>query len=419
MPGFGLDKKERRRKQVLRWENVAKLVMIILLIALIAFLSYRPIKEGIKLGLDLQGGTHLVLNLVDTPEAKVDNQAVTGVINIINDRINQFGVSEPLILPEGNRRIIVELPGLEDSEEAVRVLSMTAYLEFVDEIGKVWVTGKDLKNAQFVYDHNNQPVVELEFRPEGAKKFAEATKANLGKPLGILLDQKLVTAPVVQDVITNGRAVINGIPSAEEAQRYAIALRSGALPVKVEIVENRTVGPTLGQDSIDKSMRAFALGVSAVVLFMLAYYRGFGLVANLALAVYVLLVLWALAGLGAVLTLPGIAGCILSIGMAVDANVIIFERIKEELRNGKTIRSALEAGFTRAMATVVDANLTTLIAAVVLYYLGTGAIRGFAVTLGLGIIASMITAVALTKHMLRLFINSGLPIGIRVTGGER
>jgi preprotein translocase subunit SecD len=385
---------------------------------LIAFLSVKPLQKAIRLGLDLQGGTHLVLNLVDTPEAKVDEQARQGVINIIQDRINQFGVTEPLIQPEGSRRIIVELPGLKDSEEAIKVIQMTAYLEFADQTGKVWLTGKDLKNARFVYDNQNRPIVELEFSPEGAKKFAAATKANLGKPLVILLDKKVVTAPTVKDVITTGKAVIEGIASAEEAQRYAIALRSGALPVKVEILENRTVGPTLGQDSVQKSIRAFIIGVAAVLVFMVLYYRLFGLVADFSLIVYVLMVLWALGALHATLTLPGIAGFILSIGMAVDANVIIFERIKEELRNGKTIRSALETGFTRAMTTVVDSNVTTLIAAGVLYYLGTGPIRGFAVTLGLGIIASMITAVIVTKYMLRLVVNTGLTVDIRAVGGR-
>lgn len=402
----------------MRWGNVVKIIVTVLLVALIAFLSVKPLQKAIRLGLDLQGGTHLVLNLVDTPEVKVDEQAQRGVMNIIQDRINQFGVTEPIVQPEGTRRIIVELPGLKNSEEAINIIKMTAFLEFADQSGKVWLTGKDLKNARFVYDNQNKPIVELEFSSEGAKKFAEATRVNLHKPLVILLDKKVVTAPTVNDVITTGKAVIEGIPSAELAQQYAIALRSGALPVKVEVVENRTVGPTLGQDSIQKSVRAFAIGVAAVLLFMVLYYRLFGLVADFALAVYVLLVLGALGALHATLTLPGIAGLILSIGMAVDANVIIFERIKEELRNGKTIRSALEGGFTRAMTTVVDSNVTTLIGAGVLYYLGTGPIRGFAVTLSLGIVASMLTAVVVTKLMLRLVVGTGLPLNIRALGGK-
>ena len=211
--------------------------------------------------MDLRGGTHLVLDLVDTPEAKVDEQARQGVMRIINDRINQFGVTEPLIIPGGSHRIIVELPGLKDSEEAVRVIKMTAELQFADKNGKVWLTGKDLKDARFIYDRNNKPVVALEFNAQGSKLFAAATEANLGQPLFIVLDQQVVTAPVVRDVIRDGKAVINGIESAEEAQRYAIALRSGALPVKVEVIDQRTVGPTLGQDSIEKSKHAFLMGV--------------------------------------------------------------------------------------------------------------------------------------------------------------
>lgn len=400
----------------MKWANVAKVILIIMVVVLLGIGAIKPIGNNIRLGLDLQGGTHLVLNLVDTQEAKVDEQARQGVINIINDRINQFGVTEPTIIPEGSRRIIVELPGLKDSEEAVQIIKMTAHLEFADKNGQVWLTGKDLKDARFVYDGENKPVVALEFNSEGAKKFAAATEANFQQPLFILLDNEVVTAPIVNDVIRDGRAVINGIQSAEEAQRYAIALRSGALPVKVEVVENRTVGPSLGQDSIEKSKRAFLIGIAAVLVFMVIYYGVFGLVADFSLGVYVLLVLSGLAALHATLTLPGIAGFILSIGMAVDANVIIFERIKEERRNGKTIRSAVEAGFTRAMATVIDSNATTLIATVVLYWLGTGPIRGFAVTLGAGIIASMISAVLVTKYMLRLVVNTGLPVDVRIQG---
>jgi len=401
---------------VLKWSNIAKLTVIVVVVALLGIGGAKPIKNNIRLGLDLRGGTHLVLNLVDTPEAKVDEQARQGVIRIINDRINQFGVTEPLIIPEGSHRVIVELPGLKDSEEAVRIIQMTAQLDFADKSGQVWLTGKDLKDARFVYDRENKPVVALEFNREGSQKFAAATEANLGQPLFILLDEQVVTAPVVKDVIHDGKAVINGIESAEEAQRYAIALRSGALPVKVDVIENRTVGPTLGQDSIEKSKRAFLIGVVAVLAFMAFYYGVFGLVADFSLAVYVFLVLSALAALHATLTLPGIAGFILSIGMAVDANVIIFERIKEERRNGKTVRSAVEAGFTRAMTTVIDSNVTTLIAAAVLYYLGTGPIRGFAVTLGVGIIASLLSAVLVTKHVLRIVVNMGLPVDIRLGG---
>ncbi|MGI6129078.1 MAG: protein translocase subunit SecD [bacterium] len=397
----------------MKWANGSKLLLVVVLVTLLGLGAVNPVKNNIRLGLDLRGGTHLVLNLVDTPEAKVDEQSRQGVMRIINDRINQFGVTEPLIIPEGSHRIIVELPGLKDSEEAVRVIKMTADLEFADQNGQVWLTGKDLKDARFVYDQENKPVVSLEFNAEGSKRFAAATETNVGQPLFILLDKQVVTAPVVRDVIRDGKAVINGIESAEEAQRYAIALRSGALPVKVEIIENRTVGPTLGQDSIEKSKRAFMIGIVAVLIFMMLYYGVFGLVADFALSVYVLLVLLVLAALRATLTLPGIAGFILSIGMAVDTNVIIFERIKEERKSGKTIRSAVEAGFTRAMATVIDSNVTTLIAAAVLYYLGTGPIRGFAITLGVGIIASMVSAVVVTKYLLRLVVNIGLPVDVR------
>jgi preprotein translocase subunit SecD len=390
----------------MKWGNLTKFFLVIIVALVAAYFLAEPIQNSIKLGLDLKGGTHLVLELVDTPEAPVDEQAALGVMNILRQRVDGFGLTEPIIQRQGERRIIVELPGHDDPEEAIRVLSMTAHLEFWDEEGNVILTGRDLKDANFVYDQENKPTVALEFSAEGAKKFAAATEENLGRPIIIVLDESILSAPIVQEVISDGKAQITGITSAQEAQRIAVGLRSGALPVKVQVEESRSIGPTLGEDSIKKSITAFIYGIIAVLIFMVIVYRVSGLVADIALGIYVLLFACSLALFNATLTLPGIAGLILSLGMAVDANVIIYERVKEELRNGKTIKAAVDSGFQRAFRTIIDANVTTLIAAGVLYYLGTGPIQGFAVTLSIGIICSMITAIIITRLLLSFLIES-------------
>lgn len=390
----------------MRWGSMAKFLLVIIVTLAATYFLFDPIRDSINLGLDLKGGTHLVLELVDTPEAPVDEHAVQGVLNILRQRVDGFGLTEPIIQRQGERRIIVELPGHDDPEEAVQVLSMTAHLEFWDEEGHVLLSGPDLKDAKFVYDRDNKPIVSLEFNREGANKFAAATEEHLGRPIIIVLDEQILSAPLVQEVISGGKAQITGIATPADAQRIAVGLRSGALPVKVEVEENRVIGPKLGEDSINKSVIAFIYGIAAVLLFMFLAYRVSGLVANLALGIYVLLFATVLALLKATLTLPGIAGLILSLGMAVDANVIIFERVKEEIRNGKTIRAAVDSGFRLAFGTIVDANVTTLIAAGVLFYLGSGPIQGFAVTLGVGIICSMITAIFITRLLLHFLIDS-------------
>ncbi|EAX46764.1 protein-export membrane protein SecD [Thermosinus carboxydivorans Nor1] len=357
----------------MRWGNLAKFLVTALAIVGIFGYYISPLALSIKQGLDLQGGTHVVLEAVDTPEAKVDEDAVQRVVKIIERRVNELGLTEPIIQRQGDRRIIVELPGVKDPEKAIEMLGKTALLEFQDESGATVLTGKDLKNAQAQIDQANRNLVALEFSDEGARKFADLTAKNIGKRITILLDKQVLTSPVVEEAIPSGKAVITGNRTIEEAQRLAILLRSGSLPVKVDIVETRTVGPTLGQDSKEKSKVAFAIGIAAILLFMLLFYRLSGLVANIALLLYVLLLLVALKMLNATLTLPGIAGIILSMGMAVDANVLIFERFKEEVRAGKTLRAAMDAGFNRAFMTIFDSNVTTLFAAVVLFFLGTGA----------------------------------------------
>jgi len=392
----------------LKWGNLTKFLVAV--IAILAFSGYyiTPLATSIKQGLDLQGGTHVVLEAVDTPEAKVDEDAVQRVVKIIEKRVNEIGLTEPIIQRQGARRIIVELPGIKEPEKAIEMLGKTALLEFQDESGTTVMTGKDLKDAKAEIGQNKTSVVALEFSPEGTKLFGDLTTKNVGKRISILLDKTVLTSPVVNEPIPSGKAIITGSKSIEEAQSLAILLRSGSLPVKVEVLEMRTVGPTLGQDSKDKSVIAFEIGIGAIVLFMLLFYRLSGFVATVALLLYVMMLLFAMKMLNATLTLPGIAGIILSIGMAVDANVLIFERFKEEHRAGRTLRAAMDAGFSRAFTTIIDSNTTTLISAVVLFFLGTGSVKGFAITLGLGIVLSMFTAITITRVMLKMLMHTNV-----------
>ncbi|ACX52382.1 protein-export membrane protein SecD [Ammonifex degensii KC4] len=402
----------------MRWNKLLTLLAVVTVVGVamwFAFLPpiknipWLPVTKHVRLGLDLQGGVHVVLQAVDTPEAKVTPQAMKQVLAILQERVNRFGVTEPIIQQQGARRVIVELPGVKDPDEVVNTLIRTAFLEFKTESGEVIVTGRDLKEAREAIDPaTNQPVVNLTFNAEGAEKFKKATEENLGRPIGIYLDGKLIQNPVVKSVIPDGKAQITGYRSLEEAHRVAVLLQSGALPVKLEILEKRTVGPTLGADSLHKSLFAGAIGVAAILIFMLLYYRVPGLIADFCLGIYALLVLLVFVALKATMTLPGIAGYLLSFGVAVDANILISERIKEELRSGKSLRTAVDHGFKYAFRAIFDANVTTVLGALVLYYFGTGPIRGFALTLAVGVIASFLTAVTMTRWLLRLVLDTGL-----------
>lgn len=389
-------------------QELIKLLVIVAAIIGAFFAFVTPLAYSIRQGLDLQGGTHVVLEAEDTPEAKVNDDAMERVVRIMEKRVNELGLTEPIIQRQGARRIIVELPGIKDPDKAIQVIGKTAMLEFKDEAGNTVLTGTDLKDAKEQTDQQGQNLVALDFSEEGGQKFADLTMRNVGKRISILLDGEVLTSPNVKEPITGGKAVITGSRTLEEAHNLAILLRSGALPVKVNIIETRTVGPTLGQDSKDKSEFAFAIGIAAVLIFMLLFYRLSGFIADISLMAYVVMLLAALKFLDATLTLPGVAGIILSIGMAVDANVLIFEHFKEEYRQGKTLRAAMNAGFKRAFTTIFDSNITTIIAAIVLFMFGTGSIRGFAITLGLGVVLSMLTAISLTQYMLKLLIGANL-----------
>ena len=447
-----------------------RLVVVLIVIAIAAFITF-PIEGRVKLGLDLRGGVHIVLQAKGTPENPVNNDSVERLLAVLRSRIDQYGIAEPVIQRQGEDRIAIDLPGVEDPEAALDLIGRTAVLDFrqvlgesprvpaqpirsnydndeqfkaaqgrwqqakneVDAyilqmknavksnpdvivangeeggaylLGKSYVNGKNLTKADTTFDQFGKAAVSLKFSAEGSKLFDEATAANVGKQIAIVLDNLVISAPVVQQRISGGEAQITGKFSTEEANRLAIMLRAGALPVGVEILENRSVGPTLGADSISDGVRSGLIGAALVVLFMLVYYGILGLAADIALCVAVLVVIASLIFLKSTLTLPGIGGVILTIGMAVDGNILIYERMKEEFRSGKTIMAALDAGFKKALVVILDSNITTLIAAAVLFYFGSGPIRGFAVTLSIGVVSSVFCNVVVTRTLLGAILSS-------------
>ncbi len=360
----------------------------------------------INLGLDLQGGVHVVMEAQPDEGERLTEDVMNRALAVIDRRVNGLGVAEPIVQRQGSRRIIVELPGISDQQQAIDVIGKTAQLEIKDPTGKTVLTGADLKDAVLSRDQLGRPSVAIEFSDAGAKKFAALTTTFQGQQIPHVLDGEVLVNPQVREPILGGKGQITGQFSVEEAKNLAVLLKAGSLPVPMEVMEIRNVGPTLGRESVDRSVKAGVLGMILVALYMLFYYKLPGLIANIALVVYVGIVLAAMAALKATLTLPGIAGFILTVGMAVDANVIIFERIKEELSNGKRLRAAIDAGFGRAFTAILDANVTTLITALVLFYYGTSSIRGFAVTLTLGILASMFTAIVVTRVLLTVIVDA-------------
>jgi preprotein translocase subunit SecD len=381
----------------------------------------------IKKGIDLAGGTHLVFQaeMGNIPEAD-RSSAIEAARNNIEKRINLFGIAEPVIQTSkiGDQyRLIVEIPGLKDINEAIDLIGQTAQLEF-KELGleatqaasltdfiSTGLTGKELAKSEVKFDPNTgQPVVGLKFSSEGAQKFAEITGRNVQKPVAIFLDEFPVTAPMVQEKITTGDAIISGEFTLDEAKKLSIQLNAGALPVPIKTIEQRNIGATLGEESVQKSTQAGLIGLLMVIIFMAVYYGRLGLLADAALVVYGLLTLALYKLIPVTLTLPGIAGFILSIGMAVDANILIFERMKEETRAGKSRIAAMELGFGRAWDSIRDANVCTLITCFILFnpfswsFLNTsGMVRGFALTLGLGVALSLFTGILVTRTLVRTF----------------
>lgn len=396
----------------------------------------------LKLGLDLQGGTQLVLQtkMDQIPEESRDD-ALESAKEVIERRVNLFGVSESIVQTSkvgDSRRILVDLPGIKDASEASSLVGKTAQLDFRElkeasspagestesaTLGYTFeptgLTGADLTRAQVVFSQGGQSInntgaqVSIDFNADGAQKFAEITKRNIGKPLAIFLDDQPLSEnpPIVQQEITGGSAVISGSFTTDEAKALSVQLNAGALPVPIEIIEQRVIGPSLGAESVNASIIAGIIGLVTVIFYMAFYYGMLGIVANIALIIYTIFTLAIFAtGLFLIppvtLTLPGIAGFILSIGMAVDANILIFERMKEEISWGKSRKQAIEAGFDRAWSSIRDSNISSLLTAGILYFIGTGLVKGFAVTLAIGVLVSMFTAIVVTRTILKIVIRN-------------
>lgn len=388
-----------------------KLLLISLLVmcAVAGSVALVKLYPGLlNLGLDLQGGVSVTLQAVPEEDQTVSSDDMKNLADIMDKRVNEFGVAEPMIQIEGEDRIIVELAGLSDIDEAVNMLGTTAKLEFQDPEGNVILDGSDLKNAYVAQESTGSYQVALEFTSAGKKAFAEATEKYLGQAISIVLDDKVISAPTVQAKITDGKAVITGIGNYDECAELASLLRGGALPVNVKVIEERVVGPQLGSDSLNKSYVAIVYGVLAVFLFMIIFYKLPGLLTCVSLLLYAILLFWVQCAINVTWTLPGIAGFLLSLGMAVDANVIIFERLKDELRKGRSLSVAVSAGFKRAMNAIIDSNVTTLIATTVLFFFGVSSIKGFAITLSIGIVISMFTAIVFTRYLLKFCSNDRL-----------
>jgi preprotein translocase subunit SecD len=442
---------------------------LIAIVLILAFLAVFPIQGRVKLGLDLKGGAHIILLAKGTDQTPVDADGMDSLMAVLRNRIDQYGIVEPQIQREGNNRVAIDLPGVEDPNAALELIGRTAVLEFrqvveagpsmpppverknyrSDEdynralqnianlnaqsilriqefeekaksddsvmtargengevylLGEVYVTGKDLTDAMPTRDELQKPAVSLRFNSEGGRAFEEATAANIDKQIAIVLDGVVISAPVVRARISGGEAQISGNFTYDEALRLSVMLRAGNLPFEVEVLENRSVGPTLGEDSIRAGIRSGLIGSALVVAFMLLYYGFLGVAADIAMTISMLMLVAIMIMLKTTLTLPGIGGIILTIGMAVDGNILIYERMREEFRSGKTIMAALDSGFRKALVVILDSNVTTLIAAAVLFYFGSGPIRGFAVTLSLGVLTSMFGNIIVTRALLQIML---------------
>ena len=366
--------------------------------------------KNIKRGLDLSGGVTIVYQ---ADKENVTDDEMRMATTLIQSRLDRKNWTEAEVARQGSNRIRVEIPGVEDAESAIDELGKTAQLQFVDEEGNVLLDGsmiEDAKKEVGSVDKNTaaQPYVSLKFNAEGTQAFADATKNNMGKRLLIVMDNDVISAPTVNSVIHTGEAMITGSFTGESAQELADLIKEGAMPFNLTVMEMNNIGARLGANAIQTSLKSAIVGVALVLLFMLLVYRVGGLAADWALGIYMGLEIAVLSLFGVTLTLPGIAGVILSVGMAVDANVIIFERLKEEIASGKSMRSAVKGSFSRALPAILDGNVTTLIAAAVLYFMGTGTIKGFAVTLMIGIVLSMFTAVVITRLIIMGIIGLGI-----------
>ena len=402
-----------------RIRAVISLVAIVVVVAVCAYLGLfgfgkgtminylKPWGDAISLGLDLRGGVYTVYQAEDNGDPDFDTK-MESTVSILTSRLTRQGFTEATVTRQGSDRIRVEIPNVSDPNQILTIIGTPAQLYFVDEEGNNLMEGSMVKNAQAAQDQDGKPCIAFELTDEGAKIFAEATAANLGKTISITLDGETISRATVNTVIAGGKGEITGNFTADEAKNLATLILSGALPLNLTQLEVSAISATLGVEALDRAIQAGVIGVILVMLFMLFRYRLCGLVADIALTIYIMIVVLLLALTGAQLTLPGVAGIILGIGMAVDANVVIFERIREEVKVSRPIGSAVRKGFSNALSAIIDSNVTTIIAAVVLYAFGTGSVRGFALTLGIGVATSLFTAVFVTHKLLDIFADMGI-----------
>ncbi len=397
--------------------SLAVLIVLAAAAALLCFTSVAGIgpdrklsMRDIKRGLDLSGGVSIVYQ---ADKENVTDDEMRMATTLIQNRLDRKNWTEAEVARQGSNRIRVEIPGVDDAETAIEELGKTAQLMFVDEEGNVLLDGSMVEDASKEVGSVSgnsaaQPYVSLKFNEEGTAAFAEATKNNINKIIYIIMDDEIISAPVVNSVISDGNAMITGNFTGESAQELADLIKEGAMPFNLTVMEMNNIGARLGANAIETSLKSAVVGVALVLIFMLLVYRAGGFAADWALCIYMGLEIAVLSLFNVTLTLPGIAGVILSVGMAVDANVIIFERFKEEVSSGKTMRSAVKGSFSRALPAILDGNITTLIAAAVLYFMGTGTIKGFAVTLMIGIVISMFTAIVITRLIIMGIIGLGI-----------
>lgn len=427
--------------RISRPEGIAKAMEVVRALS-------QPVVSLTSLGaseLDVSAeGDTITVKLSDAEKLATDNRTIQQSLEIVRRRVDEVGTREPTIQRQGEKRILIQVPGIGSAAELKALIGTTAQLTFNPVVGRTSdaqaspgarnellpaadeantyyiiektpvVTGEDLTDAQPSFDQNGRPAVNFRFNPSGARKFGDYTGANIGSPFAIVLDSKVISAPVIQDHIPGGSGIITGNFSIDESTRLAVLLRAGALPAKMTFLEERTIGPELGQDSIDAGKIASIVAFAAVLVFMTLSYGLFGIFANIALILNVGMIFGLLSILGATLTLPGIAGIVLTIGMAVDANVLIFERIREELRTARGPARAIELGYEKALSAIMDANVTTLITAIILFAMGSGPVRGFAITLGLGILTSVFTAIYVTRLLVVMWFERRRPKTIEV-----
>ena len=407
----------REEFENMKVKSLVTLVVTLLLIVLIGLLAvngmhvgkyiFKSVGDSVSLGLDLRGGIYAVY-LGDTSAEDFDAQ-MDATVTIMRTRLTNEGYTEATITRQGDDRIRIEIPDVSDPNEILNIVGTPAHLTFVDPDGNVVVEGSQIVEAYPAYDENNKPVVMFKMNDEATESFAKATTENIGKTISIQLDGENISTPTVQSAITEGSGMISGSSTIEEAQTLANLIMSGALPLDITLDSSSAVSATLGIDALSTSLKAGIIGLILVALFMIVMYRLPGVISVMALCIYTLVVMYAVCLVpGVQLTLPGIAGILLGIGMAVDGNVIIFERVREELKGGRSLEAAVNRGYKNALSSIIDSNVTTIIAGCVLLYFGTGSIKGFAMTLLIGVIASMISSVFVTRFLLKHLVRLGI-----------